>query len=129
VSYLLDTHILLALAELGDARMPPAMLSVIRQSNVNLHVSVASLWEISVNARAGKLNLGIALSKLPELCSAASATILPVTAQHALADLAVLPSTRDPFDLMLLAVAQVEGLRLLTLDRALVDHPSSWRPA
>ena len=31
--------------------------------------------------------------------------------------------TRDPFDRMLLAQCQVEGLRLLTIDRALVAHP------
>jgi PIN domain nuclease of toxin-antitoxin system len=33
------------------------------------------------------------------------------------------PMTRDPFDWMLLAQCQVEGLRLLTIDRGLVGHP------
>jgi PIN domain nuclease of toxin-antitoxin system len=33
------------------------------------------------------------------------------------------PKTRDPFDRMLLAQCEVEGFRLLTIDRALVSHP------
>ena len=32
------------------------------------------------------------------------------------------PLTRDPFDRLLLAQCQIEGLRLVTIDRALVSH-------
>ncbi|MBX9926977.1 MAG: type II toxin-antitoxin system VapC family toxin [Hyphomicrobiaceae bacterium] len=129
MTYLLDTHILLALADLGDARISPAMLTAMQADDAKLQVGAVSLWEIAIKARSGKLNLGMALSKLPELCSAASATIIPITPQHVIADLTVVPPTRDPFDLLLLAVAQVDGLRLVTLDRALADHPLVWRQA
>ncbi|MGF1549428.1 MAG: hypothetical protein ACFBQW_02680 [Sphingomonadaceae bacterium] len=37
--------------------------------------------------------------------------------------------TRDPFDRLLLAICQVERLRLLTTDQRLADHPLAWRPA
>jgi PIN domain nuclease of toxin-antitoxin system len=37
------------------------------------------------------------------------------------------PPTRDPFDRLLLAQAQVEGLQLVTIDRALIDHPLAYR--
>jgi PIN domain nuclease of toxin-antitoxin system len=42
---------------------------------------------------------------------------------HALASVEPEPATRDPFDRMLVAQCQIEGLRLLTIDRALVSHP------
>ena len=51
--------------------------------------------------------------------------ILPIARGHAVAW--VEPATRDPFDRMLLAQCKVEGLQLVTLDRALIGHPLAWR--
>jgi len=129
VKFLLDTHILLGVLSQSDHDLPTWVYDCLTRPSAISVVSVASLWEITIKARTGKLRLTLDRFTLDQSISAFGIEILPITAQHALADLAVLPSTRDPFDLMLLAVAQVEGLRLLTLDRALVDHPSSWRPA
>ena len=44
-----------------------------------------------------------------------------------LADLKPEPQTRDPFDRLLLAQCAVEGLRLVTRDRALAKHRLSWK--
>ncbi len=49
--------------------------------------------------------------------------IVVIDERHALATVEPEPMTRDPLDRMLLAQCQVEGLRLLTLDRALVSYP------
>lgn len=58
---------------------------------------------------------------------AAGFVILPITAQHALADVEPVPPTRDPFDRLLRAQCAVEGLSLLTLDGALRIHASQRR--
>ena len=42
---------------------------------------------------------------------------------HVLAAVEPEALTRDPFDRILLAQCQVAGLRLVTIDRALVSHP------
>jgi PIN domain nuclease of toxin-antitoxin system len=52
---------------------------------------------------------------------------LNVDHRHAVEALEELPPTRDPFDRLLLAQCQVEGMRLVTLDRALARHPLAWR--
>lgn len=35
--------------------------------------------------------------------------------------------THDPFDRLLLAQCRVEGMRLVTRNRALAAHPLAWR--
>jgi PIN domain nuclease of toxin-antitoxin system len=49
--------------------------------------------------------------------------ILPILAAHAVTSVEPSPGTKDPFDRLLLAQCHVEGLRLMTFDRALMDHP------
>ena len=124
---LLDTHVLLALAELGSILLPDKMLAAVSEPSAQLHVSVWSLWEIAIKVRSGKLNVGIPLAELPSLCDSASAVLIEIRAEHVLTELAQAPNTRDPFDRLFLAQAQVEGCKLVTLDRALADHPLAWR--
>lgn len=126
---LLDSHILLALAL---DRLPEVSLEadrLIRRDDADLWASVASLWEIAIKTRLGKLDPGLPLESLPQFYEAMGITLLPVTTSHALASVDPLPPTRDPFDRMLLAQCRVEGFYLVTLDRALRDHPQAWRLA
>lgn len=50
-------------------------------------------------------------------------TFLAMTMRHAASELDIPLDHKDPFDELLLVQAQEEGLRLLTADRRLVDHP------
>jgi PIN domain nuclease of toxin-antitoxin system len=81
------------------------------------------LWEIAIKSRLGKLKLTPRLSSLPELLDGLGIRIVAINEHHALASIEPEPATRDPFDRMLLAQCQVEGLRLVTVDRALASHP------
>lgn len=92
-------------------------------------MSAASLWEIAIKSRLGKLRLAPTLDALPELLEGLGIGILPITEQHAVASVQPDPKTRDPFDRMLLAQCQIEGMRLLTQDCALIDHPVSCNTA
>ena len=51
-----------------------------------------------------------------------------MTMVHACKSLEVAIPHRDPFDELLLAQAQEEGLRLLTVDRRLVGNPLAITP-
>ncbi len=55
--------------------------------------------------------------------AAVGLSILPIQPDHAVAEAAPEPESRDPFDRLLLAQCQVENLRLGTVDRALLRHP------
>ena len=124
---LLDSNVLIALARQEGSLLPQAMRNVLESQDTALHVSVASLWEIAIKFRLGKLDLLLELEDLPSFCMTIPATSLAIETHHVLAEPDPVPATRDPFDRLLLAQAEVEGLRLLTLDRALAPHPLAWR--
>ena len=49
--------------------------------------------------------------------------LLPLTVRHAAAKLVQPLGHKDPFDELLLVQAQEEGMRFLTRDAKLADHP------
>ena len=63
---LIDTHALLALLE-GGGKLPPAAAALLRDGGNEHHLSAASLWEIAIKCRLGKLKLTHELGALPEL--------------------------------------------------------------
>jgi PIN domain nuclease of toxin-antitoxin system len=123
---LLDTHILLSVLDEGDVELSEPMLDAITADNSRLFVSVVTLWEIAIKFRSGRLKLDVPIMQIPDACTALGATLLPIQSHHVLADVTPVPSTRDPFDRLLLAQAQCEDMRLITFDRALINHPLAW---
>ncbi len=92
-----------------------------------LAVSVVSIWEIAIKQELGKLPRALRPDTIAPLMRAQGAVVLDVTESHAAHLLYPLPPTRDPFDRLLLAQAQIEGMRFVTVDRALADHPVTFR--
>ena len=125
---LIDTNILIPVVNRWTAQLPAAIGQLL-ESRHSFVVSAASLWEVAIKARLGKLPLQSSLSGLPDLVLAYGFSMLPVEPGHVVADLDPEPETRDPFDRLLLAQCQVEKLRLVTTDGDLSDHPLTWRPA
>ena len=123
---LLDTHIFLALIG-GAASLTGQAAALLKDDGGEHHLSAASLWEIAIKSRLGKLKLAAGLGALPGLLDGLGVKILAIDERHALASVEPEPMTRDPFDRMLLAQCKVEGLRLVTIDRALVSHPLAAR--
>jgi len=123
MSLLLDTHVMLAAIGGQKSALTAAVKRVLEEEGARVVVSVASLWEASIKWRLGKLPLPATPDRLPELIAGIGFEILPIAASHAIADVKPDPATRDPFDRLLLAQCAVEGLRLLTIDRALIGHP------
>ncbi len=76
-------------------------------------VSVVCAWEMRIKSALGKLTMP---DDLPAQLIAARFEPLPITLAHALAAGALPPHHRDPFDRMLVAQAQLEGLTLVTHD-------------
>lgn len=122
---LLDTHIFIALIETRFKELPPAVRAHIEISENELYLSVASLWEIAIKYRLGKLPLSAEMESLPEVAGRANIKLLPINQHHALAHVEPEPPTRDPFDRLLLAQCLVEGMKLVTIDTALSGHPLS----
>jgi PIN domain nuclease of toxin-antitoxin system len=81
-------------------------------------VSVASVWEVDLKHRLGKLPIPPA--RFRDEMRLAGATVLSVTDEHVLTRVKAAESHRDPFDRLLLSVAEAENLVLLTADTALI---------
>jgi PIN domain nuclease of toxin-antitoxin system len=115
----------MALAIVGRklSELFPAIQQVLGDGTTAGFVSVASLWEIAIKTRLGKLQPGIPLEAIPAYLEESGLTILPIDIAHVMTAADPEPQTRDPFDLLLLAQCQVEGLQLATVDRMLVNHP------
>jgi len=98
------------------ARVLPSALEILEDRNHEVWFSAATSWEITVKRAKGKLHFSgspIAVAQrigLPELA---------VTAEHAEVSGELPLHHRDPFDRLLIAQAQVEGLVLATRDAAM----------
>ena len=112
---LLDTRVFLWVAA-GSPRLKPAARRLIESAD-ETRVSAASLWEIAIKVRLGKLRADPL--ELAGAIEASGFTELPVRAMHAAAVATLAPHHNDPFDRLLIAQAIAEPLRLLTADAAL----------
>ncbi|MFN7938814.1 MAG: type II toxin-antitoxin system VapC family toxin [Bryobacteraceae bacterium] len=82
-------------------------------------ISVASVWEVDLKHRLGKLP--ISPLRFRDEMRSAGASVLPITGEHVLTHVKAAESHRDPFDRLLLSVAEAESLVLLTADTALIE--------
>lgn len=93
----------------------------------DFYVSAVSIWEIRLkhNARhrSGQHKSRFSPEDVVAALQDQDMTFLPMTMRHAASELEIPLDHKDPFDELLLVQAQEEGLRLLTVDRRLVDHP------
>jgi PIN domain nuclease of toxin-antitoxin system len=126
--FLLDTHFLIAILERRFARDYPRHASAVLGSASATAISVASLWEISIKTRIGKLRLDTQTSQIAHFFRDAGFDVIAINEEHAVAVVDPDPPMKDPFDRLLLAQAQVEGMRFVTADRALAQHPLVFAP-
>lgn len=128
MSLLLDTHVLLWLAA-DDRRAGKRVRSVLGDASER-YVSAASAFEIATKSRLGKLPGGRSvLDGWARLLRNLQATELPLSVPHMARAGGLEWKHRDPFDRMLVAQAQLDGLTLLTDDAAIRDFAdvrSSW---
>jgi PIN domain nuclease of toxin-antitoxin system len=126
VKLLLDTHVVLALLRRELAGKYPVLESVLLPQN-EIFASAASLWEIGIKTRLGKLDPGMPLPIIGAFLQKTGIPVLSIDRHHVVASVDPPPPHRDPFDYILLAQCGVEDMRLVTFDRALADHPLAWR--
>ena len=120
---LLDTHAFLwAITE--DARLSERARQMFLSSANQLFLSVASLWEIVIKVQIGKLPLPEPTEPyLLDQLSRNAVQTLPVQASHALRLFKLPHHHGDPFDRLLIAQSQVEGLPILTTDPLIRKYP------
>lgn len=123
---LLDTHVLLWAAT-DPGRLSQEAVQLLEAAENRLYFSAASLWEIVIKSGLNRPDFRVDAHLLRRGLIANGYLELPVTAQHALG-VAHLPAIhKDPFDRLLAAQAEFEGLLLLTVDELLAQYPGPVR--
>jgi len=121
VTYLLDTHVLLWWL-FDDKRLSRRSTALLRDPNRRMAVSSASAWEIATKHRLGRLDSAAPLvGDFSAWVGKAGFVELPITSAHALRAGAWDVHHRDPFDRMLAAQSDLDGLRLISRDPVFED--------
>ena len=115
---LLDTHVFLW-AVAGSALLKPAARRTI-ESAEQVYVSAASIWEVAIKAKLGKIKAD--QDELVDAIGTSGFLELPVRAAHAAGVARLELHHNDPFDRLLIAQAIAEPLKFLTADEGLARY-------
>jgi PIN domain nuclease of toxin-antitoxin system len=116
--FLLDTHTFLWMASEPD-RLGPVARTLVEEPSSELHLSIASVWEMAIKASLGRLTLPGPVDRfVREQLTATRTSLFGIDVAH-VAVVAELPwHHRDPFDRLLVAQAFSGGFVLLSRDAA-----------
>ena len=115
LTFLLDTHCWIWLT--GDwSRLPSPLRRRILREPSKLVLSAACVVEIGIKHAAGRLKLPVGPDRMVAELKADGVTFLGVTVDHALRMSSLPLHHQDPFDRLLVAQAQVEGLTMVSAD-------------
>lgn len=119
---LLDTQIMLWWL-VGDARIRQETRELM--ATTACLVSVASVWEVAIKHRLGKLPVDPVIFRDRSL--AAGASLLPIRDAHAI-ETGKLPGVHeDPFDRLIIAQARIEALVVLSADAVWSEYVVALR--
>lgn len=123
MNLLLDTHVLLWMHDEIE-KLSKSVRDALTVTENALYISTASIWEIQVKFKSGRLKLAKPIDEiLDEQIAANDLSILPLDRNHAV-NVINLPSThKDPFDRMIISQAMVEDMTILTADPKFSEYP------
>jgi PIN domain nuclease of toxin-antitoxin system len=123
MKYLLDTMIWLWSVGPAD-RIGNRGLEILSASDEVIYLSAASVWEIAIKTRSGKIDLpDVPARYVPKRTTEQGILSLPITQTHALRVYDLPRHHNDPFDRLIIAQAQTEQLTVLTSDRLFDKYP------
>ena len=121
---LLDTHALLWWVD-DDKRLKSPERDAVGDEDSSVWVSAASIWEISIKRRLGRIELDATdLEREPERSNFLE---LPIAWRHAETADSLPRHHEDPFDRMLVCQALVRDLVILTPDDDIRQYPVKTR--
>jgi PIN domain nuclease of toxin-antitoxin system len=119
--FLLDTHAL-AWWVLDDPRLSRQVREIVSDTDKEVLVSAVSAFEMATKHRLGKWNdVGAFVEVFESAVATEGFGLLSISPAHARVAGLMAGHHRDPFDRLLAAQAQVEGLVLVTNDGKLAE--------
>ena len=119
---LLDTHTFLWW-NAADDRLSDEARTIITDGRTEVLVSVASIWEVATKVAKGRLSIPDEVGRYVEdRLERNHWSSLPIGVEHAVRAAALPRIHLDPFDRMLVAQAQLQGVPILTADALLTRY-------
>ena len=116
--WLLDTQLLLWWA-VDPQRLPAGFAESLQNPDQPVVFSVVSLWEVAIKASLGRPDFQVDALALRQGLLGNGFSELAITAEQVIAVQTLPWIHRDPFDRLLVAVSQTEGVPLVTADESL----------
>jgi PIN domain nuclease of toxin-antitoxin system len=121
MKYLLDTHLLLW-ASLNSNKLSQIARMIIENQNNELLFSAASIWEIAIKSQLGRSDFQVNASLFRTGLLSNGYQEMNITGVHGIEAGRLPPVHSDPFDRMLIAQANSEGINLLTSDQQISSY-------
>ncbi len=116
---LIDSHILLWIFE-NPEKLKPSDIQILKSSETNVFISIASLWELYIRASQGKLELP---NNFFEEIEQNLISILSIRKKH-LTTLLDLPHFhKDPFDRLIISQAIADNIPIITHNQIFSEYP------
>jgi PIN domain nuclease of toxin-antitoxin system len=125
MKYLIDTHTFLWFNE-GSAELSQKAKELILNSDNQIFISIASLWEISIKTAIGKLDIKGDYELILEDVVENDIAILPINFAHTVVQNKLEFYHKDPFDRIIAAQSIVENIDLITKDKIFDDYFSTY---
>lgn len=121
---LMDTHVVWWYFN-DDKNLSKSSAEIIDSPKNKKHISIASLWEVSIKLSINKLFFNGGIDAFIDAVYANDFALLEITPEHikAVSDLPFIH--RDPFDRMLVAQAIGEGMHIMTADANILKYDIS----
>ena len=126
---LLDTHAFLWWASERGARLSDCARDLLSDGATDVALSLASVWEIAIKVGRGRVVLPDSVERyVPDRLRHHGFELMSIELSHAFRAGSLPRLHGDPFDRMLIAQAQVEGIAILTADPAIsrYDVETIW---
>ena len=121
MKYLLDTNALLYIFS-APSELSARARRIVRGES-DLSVSVVSFWEIAIKQSIGKLQFCMTIPQLEFMCRERDIQVLGLRSV-AIEQIKGLPKIHgDPFDRLIVAQAQTEGMAIITSDKMIPQYP------
>ncbi|PKA23064.1 type II toxin-antitoxin system VapC family toxin [Leptospira levettii] len=122
MKFLLDTHTYLWIL-FEPENLSKKVLKLVENPENALYLSVASIWEMIIKFKIGKLNLQNSPEKIiSESLVAIDCNVLEITMAHTFGLLNLPDLHKDPFDRILVCQSNLEKMPILTKDSLITQY-------
>ncbi|MGQ7857649.1 type II toxin-antitoxin system VapC family toxin [Pedobacter sp. WC2501] len=121
--FLLDTHIFLFFIN-GDNAISKKIIEIINNPDTEKHISIVSIWEITIKLNIGKLKLKDDINSIYQLLDKYQVKIIQPSKDDFITYSKLPLIHKDPFDRLIISQAIANDLTLITDDQYIKSYPN-----